>query len=248
MAIKDFSKGILTAPAAHEGHVAFDDGQVGLGPEPTLTFIISGVPFIEPLGYRLAKRIFDIVVALSAIILLGPLLLIVCVLIYLDDRGPILYRQWRVGRHGEPIPFYKFRSMCLDADKIREQLLAQSDAKGGAFKMKNDPRITKIGKFTRKFSIDEMPQLFCVLSGYMTIVGPRPLPLSEGYKCEGSQRIRYLVKPGLVCFREIGGRSLLTFGEWMDLDEKYVRTRSFRTDLSIFIRLIPAVISAKGAF
>jgi len=241
MAITNLPKGMLTAPASHDGHV-------GLAPEPTLTFIVSADPFIEPIGYRLAKRIFDVIVALCALVLLGPLLLIVCVLIYLDDRGPILYREWRLGRYGVPIPFYKFRSMCLDADKIRHQLLAQSDAKGVAFKMKNDPRITKIGKFTRKYSIDEMPQLFSVLSGYMSIVGPRPLIRSEGYECTGSQRLRYLVKPGLVCFREIGGRSLLTFDEWMELDEKYVRTRSIWTDLSIFIRLIPAVVSAKGAF
>jgi lipopolysaccharide/colanic/teichoic acid biosynthesis glycosyltransferase len=241
MAIKNLTEGMLTVPVAPQG-------PMGIGPEPTLTFIVSSNPFVESVGYRLSKRIFDVVVALSAIALLSPLLLIVCVLIYLDDHGPIIYRQWRVGRYGVPIPFYKFRSMCMDADKIRAQLLAQSDAKGVAFKMKNDPRVTKIGKFIRKYSIDEMPQLFSVLSGYMSIVGPRPLPLSEGYECAGSQRLRYLVKPGLVCFREIGGRSLLTFDQWMELDEKYVRSQSFWTDLSIFVRLIPAVLGAKGAF
>jgi len=189
-----------------------------------------------------------VIVAICALVLLSPILLVICAIIYLDDRGPIIYRQWRVGRYGVPIPFYKFRSMRVDADRLRAELLAQSDATGVAFKMKNDPRITRIGKFIRKYSLDEVPQLFCVLSGYMTVVGPRPLPLSEGYECVGAQRVRYLVKPGLVCLREIGGRSLLSFEEWMNLDEQYVRTRGFWVDMKIFAKLIPAVLKAKGAF
>jgi lipopolysaccharide/colanic/teichoic acid biosynthesis glycosyltransferase len=237
---------VSTVGEAPRSAVAVQD--VAQASHATLTFIVPAEPHVESIGYRLIKRVLDVSVALATLIILTPLLIAVGLFIYFEDRGPILYRQWRVGRYGTLIPFYKFRSMWVDADKMRDALLARSDSKGIAFKMKNDPRITKVGRFIRKYSIDELPQLFCVLSGYMSIVGPRPLGLPEGYECAGSHRKRYLVKPGLVCSREVGGRSLLSFDEWMDLDEAYVDNRGLWTDFKIFVRVIPAVIRARGAY
>lgn len=205
-------------------------------------------PVKDPFFYRNVKRIADVVVALLALTILSPIMIAVAIMIYTEDKGPVIYRSARVGRFGVPIHFYKFRSMLVNADKLRDALLAQSDATGVAFKMKNDPRVTKIGKFIRKYSIDELPQLFSVLSGEMSIIGPRPLPLKEGYACDEHQRVRYLVKPGLLCFREIGGRSNLTFEEWMRLDAEYVRQRSIFVDAKILMMVVPAVLKAEGAY
>lgn len=212
------------------------------------TFYVPMTPVRDPLLYAGAKRLLDVVVASVALLLLFPLFVVVGFLIWREDRGPAIYRQWRVGKYGVPIRFYKFRSMRTDADRIREQLLAQNDAEGVAFKMKDDPRITRVGRLLRKYSIDELPQFFSVLSGQMSIVGPRPLPLSEGYACAEGQTARYLVKPGLLCFREVSGRSRLTFDEWMRLDAEYVASRSFWLDLRIMARAIPAVLRADGAY
>lgn len=211
-------------------------------------FYVAADVLPETFAYRFAKRVFDVLVTVMALVLLSPVFLAIALAIWFEDRGPIFYRQGRVGRYGVTIPFYKFRSMKVNADDLRDALLAQSDAEGVAFKMKNDPRVTKVGRFIRKYSLDELPQLACVLSGYMSIVGPRPLALSEGHACDEHQRARYLVKPGLVCLREIGGRSELSFEQWMDLDLQYVSNRSFWYDLSIFAKLIPAVLKARGAY
>jgi lipopolysaccharide/colanic/teichoic acid biosynthesis glycosyltransferase len=198
--------------------------------------------------YRMSKRLMDVVVATIALILLTPLMIIVGAMIWFEDRGPVFYRQSRVGRYGVPINFLKFRSMFVNADRMRDALYAQSDAQGVAFKMKNDPRVTKIGRFIRKYSVDELPQLFSVLLGDMSIIGPRPLPLKEGYAMNECQRVRYLVKPGLLCYREIGGRSNLSFDEWMRLDAEYVKNRSLLVDLKILMMVVPAVLKAEGAY
>jgi lipopolysaccharide/colanic/teichoic acid biosynthesis glycosyltransferase len=205
-------------------------------------------PVEETVGFRFAKRLADIVVASFAIFLLSPLLLVTALLVWAEDRGPVLYRQARVGRFGKQFWFYKFRSMRVDADRIREQLLKQSDAQGAAFKMKNDPRITRIGRFIRKFSIDEMPQLFAVLAGHMAIIGPRPHLAIEVSTYTPEQYVRLAVKPGLLCLREIKGRSNLSFEQWLDLDLEYVKKRTWLLDMKIMSLAIPAVIKGDGAY
>jgi len=213
-----------------------------------LTLYVPEVPLSETLVYRMAKRTFDVVVATTAIILLLPLMTIVAAFIYFEDRGPVIYRHARIGRYGVPFMFYKLRSMYLNADAHRQHLMSQSDAEGVAFKMKNDPRVTKIGRIIRKFSIDEAPQLFSVLAGHMSIIGPRPHLRSEIDHYRKDQLPRLLVKPGLLCLREIKGRSDLSFEEWVRLDLEYVRDRSLWLDLKIFLLAIPAVLRGHGAY
>lgn len=211
-------------------------------------WVVPAAPVEDGLAYRFVKRVADIVIASLALIAFSPVFAIISLLIWLEDRGPVIFVQSRVGRFGVPIRFLKFRSMRKDAEKLRAQLLAQSDAVGVAFKMKDDPRITKIGKFIRKYSLDEFPQLITVLTGEMSVVGPRPLPLIEGYACGDENFVRYLVKPGLICFREVSGRSKLTFEQWMNLDREYVQKRSLLLDLKIFFMLIPALLKTDGAY
>lgn len=218
------------------------------GAETIQAFYVPVQPMTETIVFRFFKRTFDVIVASLALAVFLPVMAVVAICIWAEDRGPLLYRQPRVGRFGVPFWFYKIRSMRIDADQIREQLLAQSDAEGAAFKMKADPRITRVGRVIRKFSIDELPQLFSVLAGHMSIIGPRPHLQEEvkSYRCD--QRARLLVKPGLLCLREIKGRSLLSFEEWVRLDLEYVNQRSLLLDLKIFVLAIPAVLTGKGAF
>jgi lipopolysaccharide/colanic/teichoic acid biosynthesis glycosyltransferase len=203
-------------------------------------------PMDVRLGYRISKRIADVAIATIALFLLFPFVLLISIAIWLEDKGPVLFVRPRVGQYGAPIQFYKFRSMRMDAEKIQSSLV--SDVEGVAFKMKNDPRVTRVGRILRKTSLDELPQLLSVLLGDMSIVGPRPLPLKEGYDCGNDAFVRYLVKPGLLCIREVSGRSNLSFERWMELDLEYVRTRSLWVDGKIFIKLIPALLAADGAY
>ncbi|HWD41486.1 MAG TPA: sugar transferase [Fimbriimonas sp.] len=211
-------------------------------------FVVPVEPVIDSVGYRISKRLADIFISLAALLILFPVTAVVAALIWIEDRGPILFVKPRVGRFGAPIRFYKFRSMTVDAERMHEGLLSQSDSVGLAFKMKNDPRVTRVGKFIRRYSIDELPQLISVLLGDMSIVGPRPLAMGEGYKCGETNMARYLVKPGLVCLREVKGRSHLSFEEWMRLDLEYIQNRNLLLDLKIFLALFPAVLAAKGAY
>jgi lipopolysaccharide/colanic/teichoic acid biosynthesis glycosyltransferase len=175
-------------------------------------------------------------------------MLVAAALIYVDDPGPVVYRQQRVGFGGETFTFFKLRSMQMDADAVLERLRHQSDAEGAAFKMKRDPRVTRVGRWIRKLSIDELPQIFSVLAGDMSIVGPRPHLPSEVKCYSGDQQARLAVKPGLLCYREIRGRSHLSFDEWMRLDLEYINERGVWTDIKIFLCAIPAVLSGHGAF
>jgi len=209
---------------------------------------VPGEPVHDAIAFRLIKRCFDIVVATGALILFGPLMFVLSVMIKAQDGGPVFYRQTRIGRYGVPFDFYKFRSMHVNADEIRKKLLHLSDAKGAAFKMKDDPRVTKLGKIMRKYSLDELPQLFSVLGGHMSIIGPRPHLGSEVKTYSPPQLRRLLVRPGLICTREISGRSKLSFEEWLDLDLKYVEERSIMLDAKIFLMAIPAVLKADGAY
>jgi len=199
-------------------------------------------------AYHVAKRLLDIVCAIAALVVLFPLLLLVGVAIVLEDGGPVLYYQPRIGRDGRPFRFYKFRSMIRDADAAKDLLAKQNEASGPIFKMKNDPRITRVGRFLRRSSIDELPQLLNVLRGDMSFVGPRPHLPREVERYTDRQHRRLTVQPGLVCLREVYGRSNLTFDQWVEMDLLYIENRSLLTDLGILARLLPAVLRGEGAY
>lgn len=196
--------------------------------------------------YDAVKRIFDLVFSAVCIIILSPVLLAVTIAVSIDGGAPI-YSQIRVGKDGKQFRIYKFRSMCKDADKMLEQLKAQNEMDGPAFKMKNDPRITPVGRFIRRTSLDELPQLFNVFIGNMTVVGPRPPLPKEVDRYNDYQRQRLLVKQGLTCYWQCSGRSNIGFDEWVELDLKYIRERGLLTDLKILFMTVPAVIRGDGA-
>jgi lipopolysaccharide/colanic/teichoic acid biosynthesis glycosyltransferase len=203
----------------------------------------------EPgVAYETVKRSLDVVLASAALFCLFPVFLIVAVAIYLEDPGPIFYFQERVGKNGTHFKFFKFRSMVRNADEIKAQLAARNEAVGPIFKMKNDPRITRVGRFIRRYSLDELPQLMNVLRGDMSLVGPRPHLPKEVAVYTPRQADRLKVQPGLLCFREVFGRSKMDFEQWVELDLLYIEHRSLWTDLRILLRTIPAVVSAEGAY
>ena len=195
------------------------------------------------------KRSMDIFVSLAMIIFLLPLLASVAILIKLDSRGPVFFIQTRVGKNGRHFNFIKFRSMRIDAEKLKTQLQQQNESKDGViFKMKRDPRITRIGRIIRKFSIDELPQLFNVLVGDMSLVGPRPPLPGEvaNYTLEEYKRLH--ITPGLTCIWQVSGRSDIPFKQQVELDKEYIRNRGFWKDLLILLKTIPAVITGRGAY
>ncbi|MER3475029.1 MAG: glycosyl transferase [Armatimonadota bacterium] len=207
------------------------------------------VPVIElPRGYRIAKRVLDVMVASIALVLLAPLMLLIALAIKLDSPGPVLFRQVRIGRGGKPFWFFKFRSMVKNAEQMKRELIPKNEVRGGpVFKMRNDPRITRVGRFLRRYSLDELPQLIHVLHGEMSLVGPRP-PLPSEVVSYGEWELRRLsVTPGLTCLWQISGRSDIGFHEWVELDHIYIDTMSFWTDLKILLFTVPAVITGKGA-
>jgi lipopolysaccharide/colanic/teichoic acid biosynthesis glycosyltransferase len=196
------------------------------------------------------KRGMDIAVVLPALVLLAPLFLLVALCIRLYDGGPVLYWQKRVGRRGREFSFPKFRSMCVDSDAVRAKIAAmnQHGANGITFKMKRDPRITPTGRFIRRFSIDELPQLWCVLVGQMTLVGPRPPMPSEVAQYSLRDRERLSVVPGLTCFWQVNGRSEIPFDQQVEMDLDYIHQRSVWTDIKLLFKTIPAVLFGRGAY
>jgi len=193
------------------------------------------------------KRAFDAFVSLSALIILSPLMIVVAVLVKFTSEGPVFYAQKRVGLHGRQFTLFKFRSMYKDADKRLEEIRHLNEMDGPVFKVKNDPRITPIGKFMRKTSIDELPQLYNVLLGDMSVIGPRP-PLQEEVKKYESWQVRRLsMRPGLTCLWQISGRNEISFEKWMELDLQYIDNWSLWRDIEIMIKTVPAVLFAKGA-
>lgn len=197
--------------------------------------------------YEFVKRIFDVVCSLIALVILSPVFLVTAIAVK-TDGGKVFYSQKRAGKDNVPFNMYKFRSMCPNADNMKEELMRFNEMDGPVFKMKNDPRITKVGKFIRKYSIDELPQLVNILKGDMSIVGPRPPLLSEVEQYSSYQMQRLLVKPGLTCFWQAYGRSALSFEDWMDMDMKYIQRRSFMLDIELIIKTIVAVIFKRGAY
>lgn len=193
------------------------------------------------------KHGLDPILAAVAIILLSPVMLVVVLLILATMGAPLLFVQERAGLYGRPFRMYKFRSMCRGAEAQREALSSQNEMGGPVFKVDRDPRVTPLGRLLRRTSLDELPQLFNVLSGSMSLVGPRPLPLSEQQQIQGWQRRRLSMKPGITCLWQIGGRNDLEFDEWMLLDLQYIDEWSLGLDLTILLRTLPAVLSRRGA-
>lgn len=202
------------------------------------------------IGSALAvKRLVDIALSGVALVAGSPFFLLVGLLIYLDDPGPIFFTQTRVGKDGRLFPFYKFRSMRVNAEALKDQLMRQNESTDGViFKMKNDPRITRVGRHLRRFSIDEAPQILNVFLGDLSIVGPRPPVPREVALYTLEERKRLHIKPGLTCFWQIQGRSDIPFRDQVRLDLQYISSQSLGMDLWIVIKTIPAVLLGKGAY
>jgi exopolysaccharide biosynthesis polyprenyl glycosylphosphotransferase len=194
-----------------------------------------------------AKRALDIAFSAVALLVLSPLLLFVAIGIRLDSPGPVLFRQRRVGMNGREFMLLKFRSMYQDAEARLAALRARNEASGPVFKMRDDPRVTRIGRFIRRTSIDEFPQFWNVLRGEMSIVGPRPPLPAEVQQYQRLHRRRLSVRPGITCTWQVSGRSAIGFDRWMELDLSYIDNWSLWHDLKILARTIPAVLSGRGA-
>lgn len=201
-----------------------------------------------PVAYAGSKRVLDFLGALALLLVLFPLFVVLAILVKLTSPGPAFFRSTRVGLCGVTFPFIKFRTMYADAEDRLADLQAQNEKDGPIFKIKKDPRTTPIGKFLRRTSLDELPQLWSVLTGQMSLVGPRPPLPREVLEYDDLSRERLRVKPGITCYWQISGRSNLSFAEWMELDRKYIQEMSFFTDLSILLRTPLAVIRGDGAY
>ena len=200
-------------------------------------------------GASALKRTVDVVVSAAGLAALAPVFALVAAAIKLTDNGPVLFWQTRVGQWGREFPFPKFRSMCLDAEQKKTALLAANDHGGSVtFKMKRDPRITAVGRIIRKLSIDEMPQLWLVLKGDMSLVGPRPPVPREVAEYTLADRRRLDAKPGLTCIWQVSGRSEIGFQEWVRMDLRYAQRRSTLLELGLMFRTIKAVVSGRGAY
>jgi exopolysaccharide biosynthesis polyprenyl glycosylphosphotransferase len=214
---------------------------------------LEGIPFLsipmarQSMGQVLAKRVFDLVISSIALIILSPIFLATAIAIKFDSPGSIIFKQKRVGFNGRTFTFYKFRSMVENAEAIRARFKNLNEMSGPIFKIKNDPRLTRVGRFIRIFSIDELPQLFNVLKGDMSLVGIRPPIPEEVEKYEKWQRRRLSMKPGITCLWQVNGRNKVDFERWMEMDLSYIDNWSLKLDFKILLKTIPAVFSTKGA-
>ncbi len=200
-------------------------------------------------GAYLVKRLIDIIASILLLIMLMPLFALIMLLIYLSSPGPVFYKQTRVGRWGKLFTMWKFRSMYFDADARLKEIMAQNEMTGGViFKMKNDPRIIPVGRFIRKASIDELPQLWNVLKGDMSLVGPRPALPAEVNQYSLQDRQRLEVIPGITCIWQVSGRSDIPFPQQVQLDVEYIQSQSLLLDLKLLLKTIPAVLLSRGAY
>ena len=198
--------------------------------------------------YMFCKRAMDIIGSLAGLILLSPLLLIIAIAIKIEDpKGSIFFAQQRCGKDNKLFPMYKFRSMVSNAEELLEELMEHNEMDGPVFKIKDDPRITKVGKFIRKTSLDELPQLFNILRGDMSIVGPRPAIPHEVAEYNDYQRQRLLVKPGLTCIWQVSGRNSIGFDEWMEMDLEYITTRSLWMDIKLIFKTVGVLFGDENA-
>ena len=197
--------------------------------------------------YKFCKRGIDVIVAGVGLILLSPIITIVACAIKLTSKGPIFFFQKRVGKNGELFNMYKFRSMVVNAEELKEKLKHKNEMSGPMFKMKDDPRVTKVGKFIRKTSLDELPQLWNVLKGDMSLVGPRPSLPKEVEQFDSWMFKRLTVRPGLTCYWQVSGRNNIDFEDWMKLDVKYVEERSFWIDIKLIFKTVGVLFGDKNA-
>lgn len=198
--------------------------------------------------YKFLKRSFDILASCFALVVLSPIFLMTALAIVIEDGGPVFFTQMRAGKDLKPFKMYKFRSMSKNAEALFEQMQAQNEQTGHAFKIKDDPRITRGGKFIRKYSIDELPQLLNIIKGDMSIVGPRPILVHQMEECNAYEKQRLIVKPGLTCYWQVSGRTNIKWDQWVELDLKYIRDMSVGTDLKLILKTIPVVFGADGAY
>lgn len=251
----DSSDGEGSAPHHEQKEpVALDDWPVhseltlseARGPEHRWPVMDLGQYLNEPLPFW--KRLLDVVVSTALLVVLSPLFLTTALAIKLTSRGPVFFRQKRAGLGGLPFDFYKFRSMRVGAEDLKEDLLGQNEKDGPIFKIRDDPRLTPIGRLLRKTSIDELPQLWNVLRGDMTLVGPRPPTLDEVPSYELWQRRRLNLTGGLTCIWQVSGRSEVGFEDWMRMDVRYAKRRSFLGDMKLLSRTLRAVFTGRGAY
>lgn len=197
--------------------------------------------------YEVIKRLIDIVCSFLGVLVLSPLFIIIAIIIKMTSKGPVFFSQKRVGKNGKEFDMYKFRSMVVNAEELKEKLAAKNEMSGPMFKMKDDPRVTKVGKFIRKTSIDELPQLWNVLKGDMSLVGPRPSLPKEVAQFENWMYKRLEVKPGLTCYWQVSGRNNIDFEDWMKLDIKYVDERSTWIDIKLIFKTVVVLFGDKNA-
>ena len=202
----------------------------------------------EGLIYLFFKRAMDIIGSLCGIILLSPLLIIVALAIKIEDpKGSIFFSQQRCGKDNKLFPMYKFRSMVSNAEELLEELMEHNEMDGPVFKIKDDPRITRVGKFIRKTSIDELPQLFNIFMGHMSIVGPRPAIPHEVAEYSHYHKQRLLVKPGLTCIWQVSGRNSIGFDEWMEMDLEYIEKRNLWIDIKLIFKTVGVLFGDENA-
>ena len=197
--------------------------------------------------YEAIKRLIDITCSFVGILVLSPLFIIIAIIIKFTSKGPVFFSQKRVGRNGKEFDMYKFRSMVVNAEELKEKLAAQNEMSGPMFKMKDDPRVTKVGKFIRKTSIDELPQLWNILKGDMSLVGPRPSLPKEVAQFDEWMYKRLEVKPGLTCYWQVSGRNNIDFEDWMKLDVKYVKERNLWIDIKLIFKTVFVLFGDKNA-
>ena len=197
--------------------------------------------------YEAIKRLIDIICSFVGILVLSPLFIIIAIIIKFTSKGPVFFSQKRVGRNGKEFDMYKFRSMVVNAEELKEKLAAQNEMSGPMFKMKDDPRVTKVGKFIRKTSLDELPQLWNVLKGDMSLVGPRPSLPKEVAQFEDWMHKRLEVKPGLTCYWQVSGRNNIDFEDWMKLDIRYVEERNLWIDIKLIFKTVGVLFGDKNA-
>lgn len=210
-------------------------------------FIQLSKKYKKSTAYELLKRIMDISVSLISLILLSPIFIVIVILIKLDSKGPVIFSQQRVGKNGKIFKMYKFRSMIVNAEDLLKELKSKNEMSGPMFKIKHDPRVTKIGKFIRKTSLDELPQLINVLKGDMSLVGPRPNLPREVKEFDKWMLDKLVVRPGLTCFWQVMGRNSIGFIDWMKLDVKYVEERNLRLDILLIFKTIRVLFGDKTA-
>lgn len=216
-------------------------------PNEKINFSYYENKYSRSITYNFLKRLIDIFGAIFAIILLSPVFIIIGMLIKIDSKGHLIFSQYRVGKNDKLFKMYKFRSMVTDAEKLLIELKDKNEMSGPMFKIKNDPRITKVGKLIRRTSIDELPQLFNILKGDMSFVGPRPNLPEEIAKFSDYHRLKLLVKPGLTCYWQVMGRNEIDFEDWMKLDIKYIEERNLWIDIKLIFKTFFVLFGDKNA-